>query len=247
MKIIYCAILFFGFSSAYAQTDTITTKNLKLNLSKVGSLKHSYAVFFTDSLGNRLSTADIWDREGNVSKNNDGSSSYTFKWKWFRSDTLLMEAGATCKYPSMEPSDYFFTRKKQKNVVKYSNNIANVAGKSRKTQRDTTYNVNVGLAAFAFPMDLELFAMLPFKKVGQQFIVPFYEPASPKADYYKCSVIGKDYLKLTDDTKVMCWIMKIDYGFKGAHAKFWITDSSREVIKMQEYFNGRYRYKVKLY
>lgn len=247
MKTFYGTILCFSFITGFSQVDTITTKNLKLNLSKAEASNHSYAVFFTDTSGNRLTTADIWDREVNVIKKPDGSKVYTFHWKWFAKDSLLMEANSVCDYPSLQPIEYTASRKKQKLTVKYSNNMATVEGKSRKTQRDTTYRVNVGMPAFAFPMDMELFGMLPFKKVGQQFIIPFYEPGSPRASYYKCSVIGKEFLSLTKDTNVMCWLMKIDYGMNGAYSTFWISESSREMLKMQGYFNGKYRYKIKLY
>src|SRR6267154_172041 len=158
MKTFLLVLLSFSICQLSAQVDTITTKNLKLNLSKVGALKHSYAVFFTDSLGNRTSTADIWDREVNVVKKSDGKSIYTFEWKWYNKDSLFMSASAICKYPSLDPLEYNTIRKKQKRIVRYENNVASVEGKSRKTQRDTTYQVNVGLNAFAFPMDLEIFA-----------------------------------------------------------------------------------------
>ncbi len=230
-----------------AQVDTITTQNLKLNISKATSLKHSYVVFFTDSIGNRTTSADIWDREVSITKDQKGSSLYNFSWKWYNKDSLVLNANGVCKFPSLEPQEYIsYNKKKQKRVVHYEKNQANVEGKSRKTQRDTTYKVNVDLPAFVFPMDMEILPLLPIKKVGQEFAIPFYEPGSPRAAYYKCVVLGKEELKMTEETKVKCWLLKLIYS-KDAYATFWITDSSREIIKMQNPFKGGYRYKVKLY
>ncbi len=246
MKKLFFVLVIFFVSQAQAQVDTITTKNLKLEFSKATSIKHSYAVYFTDSLGNRTFTADIWDREISIIKDKE-SPVYNFSWKWYSKDSLVLSAEGRCKFPSLEPEEYIsFNKKKQKRVVRYKKNAAMVEGKSRKTQRDTTYQVDLNLYAFAFPMDMEILPLLPFKTVGQKFVVPFYEPGALNAAYYTCEVIGKEDLKVTEETKIKCWLLKLVYT-KNAYAVFWITNSSREVIKMQNPFKGGYRYKVKLF
>jgi hypothetical protein len=42
---------------------------------------------------------------------------------------------------------------------------------------------------------------------------------------------------LNDDTKGNRWLLKRDYS-KTASAIFWLTENSKEVIKMKECFNG---------
>jgi hypothetical protein len=246
MKKVFFGLILLATGQAHAQVDTITTENLKLQWAKATSLKHSYAVFFTDSLGKRTFTADIWDREINIIKDK-GSSVYNFVWKWYSKDSLVLSAEGKCNFPSLAPQEYIsFNKKKQKRQVRYEKNVAKVEGKSRKTQRDTTYQVNLNLPAFAFPMDMEILPLLPFKKIGQKFVIPFYEPGAPTAAYYTCEVMGKEDLKLTEETKLKCWLLKLVYS-KNAYAIFWISESSREVIKMQNPFKGGYRYKVKLF
>jgi hypothetical protein len=246
MKKILFGLILCAANQVRAQVDTITTKNLKLESPKTNLLKHSYAVFFTDTLGNRTFTADIWDREVSIIKEN-GASIYNFTWKWYSKDSLVLKADGRCKFPSLEPQEYIFSnKKKQKRIVRYEENVAMIEGKSRKTQRDTIYKVSVNLPAFAFPMDMEILPMLPFKKVGQKFAIPFYEPGAPSSAYYLCEVTGKEELKLTEEAKVKCWLLKLVYS-KNAYAVFWISESSREVIKMKNPFKGGYRYKVKLF
>ncbi|RYF80082.1 MAG: hypothetical protein EON98_13860, partial [Chitinophagaceae bacterium] len=99
---------------------------------------------------------------------------------------------------------------------------------------------------FEFPMDLEIFPLLPFKKAGQVFAIAFYEPGTAQSNYYKLTVTGKEALPLVGAQTVNCWLLRIDYA-PGSYATFWITDKTREVVKMREYFRGRYRYKVRLY
>ncbi len=84
------------YTPASAQTpgtilDTITTKNQKLEVRKIVPVRHSYAVFFTDSVGKRTSSADIWDREIRRSKNAAGQEIVEFDWKWWRKDSLLLQ------------------------------------------------------------------------------------------------------------------------------------------------------------
>jgi hypothetical protein len=100
--------------------------------------------------------------------------------------------------------------------------------------------------AYEFPMDLEIFPLLPFRKTGQQFAIAFYEPGTAKSNYYKLTVTGKEDLALVGAQAASCWLLRIDYA-PGSYATFWISDKTREVLKMKEYFRGRYRYKVRLY
>jgi hypothetical protein len=66
------------------------------------------------------------------------------------------------------------------------------------------------------------------------------------ASYHRYEVIGKEDLQLNSDVKVKCWLLKIKYS-PTSHATFWLSEQSKEVLKMQEYFNGKYRFKVRQY
>lgn len=230
-----------------AQVDTINTSNLKLNIAAFKDSKASYAVYFEDSLGNRLSSAALWDRSIKITKDAKGKSTYRFEWKWFQKDSLLAHVVATGELPSLKPTTHFANYKKRgKFSYAFKDNVVTVPDSAKRTKRDSTFQVTMKPAAFEFPMDLETFPLLPFKRIGQQFAIAFYEPGSPKSDYYKLTVTGKEDLKLNNAASVSCWLLKIEYG-RGSTATFWISDKSREVLKMKEYFKGRYRYKVRLY
>ena len=100
----YLSVLLVLISSlAQAQVDTINTATLKLNLSAFKNSKRSYAVFFEDSTGKRLSSADIWDRTIRLSQTPSGQKIYEFDWKWFQKDSLLGHVTATGQLPSLTP------------------------------------------------------------------------------------------------------------------------------------------------
>jgi hypothetical protein len=230
-----------------AQVDTINTANHKLNTRIMKEGKSSYAVYFEDSLGNRISSADIWDRTIHFSTNAEGKSIYQFEWNWYKKDTLIAHVVAAGDRTTLEPLTHKaeYVRRPSLSFA-FANNMVSVPADAQRTAADSAFKVLLAPPAFEFPMDLEIFPLLPFKKTGQQFAIAFYEPGTKKSDYYKLTVTGKDNLLLPGGPKVPCWVLRIDYA-PGSYASFWITDQSREVVKMQEYYKGRYRYKVRLY
>ncbi|MBT1687276.1 hypothetical protein [Dawidia soli] len=234
--------------SSFAQIDTIDTRTQKLNLAALKEGKCTYAVYMEDSLGRRLGSAALWDRSLDIRPGADGRQRhYIFNWDWYQQDTLLMHATATGLLPSLTPLTHYASyRKRGKVSFRFQDNVVTIPDSARRTPRASTFRVKLDPPAFEFPMDLEIFPLLPFKRVGQKFAIAFYEPGTPKSDYYLLTVTGKEDLPLAHAGKVNCWLLRIDYG-RGAYATFWITDKSREVMKMKEYYRGRYRYKVRLY
>lgn len=230
--------------SIHSQTlDTVTTQNNKILVKNITPIKHSYAVFFTDSTGKRITSADIWDREIRRTKNSMGKDVVEFEWSWWRKDSLLLQTKGICAYPSLELLEY---SKAPTLSVKNENGTLSVKTQTR-AKTDTAFSTSFDGKAFTFPMDLEIFGLLPMKSVGQKFSVPFYEPGSPSHKYYTCTVVGKERLVLQENVGIECWMLQIDYGQFGAYATFWISQNSGEVLKMQEFFRGMYRYKIKLF
>lgn len=234
-------------NSKAAVMDTLNTQTSKLNVSALKEGKSSFAVFFEDSLGKRISSADIWDRTIRFSKQNDGKAIYTFEWAWYRNDSLRMQVTATGEMPSLTPLSYsLYAPQRGTRNYAFSNAIVTVPDSSKRTAKDSAFKVVLDPPAFTFPMDLEIFGLVPFKKVGEQFAIAFYEPGSLKSNYYTLTTTGKEVLQTVGGTAVSCWLLKIDYG-QDSYATFWIADKTREVVKMKEYSKGRYRYKVRLY
>ena len=231
---------------AQAQVDTINTTSLKLNMAAWRDTKTSYAVFFEDSTGKRLSSADLWDRSVRRVTTNE-QTRYEFVWDWYHRDSLMAHVTATGLWPSLAPLTHnaVYPKRGKRSFV-FNKNVVTIPDSARRTARDSSFRVTTRQAAFEFPMDLEIFPLLPFRKVGQQFAIAFYEPGSPSSAYYALRVTDRQKLALPGQATVDCWLLRIDYG-SGAYATFWISDKPREVVKMSEYFQGRYRYKVKLY
>jgi hypothetical protein len=248
MKHIAAILLLLFTTSSNAQVDTLHTQNNKMLISALKEGKATYAVYFEDSIGNRLSSADLWNRTVSITSNATGQKQYRFEWTVWRKDSLQASVVSTGLVPSLQPvshkADYV---RRGTFSFSFDNGIVTVPDEDRKNAKDSALKVVLDPPGFAFPMDLEILPLVPMKKAGQQFAIAFYEPGSPRSNYYLLTVTGKENLPLVGGLHVPCWLLRLDYG-RGTYATFWISEKTREVLKMQEYIRGgRYRYKVRLY
>jgi hypothetical protein len=246
IQFVICVLLVFNMSAQPA--DTINTNNLKLNTKFLKESKSTYAVYMTDTNNVRRGAAHLWDRRLSFSKDKNGDDFYNFEWSWYMKDTLISFVTATGNVRSMKPlthnADYF---KRGKKSFVFNNEIVTVPDEDKKNKKDSSFQVVLNAPAFEFPMDLELYALLPFKNIGQKFVMAFYEPGQLKSSYYDLVVAGIKDLQMPGGAMVKCWLLRVDYGMKGSSAVFWIGDRSREVLKVDEDFPGGKSYKVKLY
>lgn len=240
-------ILFFILSitafNATAQVDTINTITLKVNKDTFHESKTTYAVFWKDSIGNHIGGAEIWERS--IRKIN--TDAYQFDWKWHKKDTLYAHIVTTGELASMKPNMHYADYFKQGNFTfSFNNNTVSIPEFAQTKEQHKKFKVLLNPPAFVFSMDLEILPLLPFTKIGQTFALAFYEPGAAHSAYYKVTVINKEELALHGNKKINCWLLRIDYA-PNMFATFWISDKPREVIKMEEYYQGKYRYKKKLF
>lgn len=225
-----------------AQTDTISPTLGKLLTKNLSSSESTYAVYWEDEKGNVSGKIELWKRTLLVKE-----KEYFFDWKWYRSDTLYAHITNTGDKGTIAPwlhrADYF---KKGKFEVQFRKGVVTVPDSLQTTERLKLFRVILNPAAFAFPMDLEILPLLPFRKKGQKFAIAFYEPGGEKSAYYSASIIRKENLVIQAGNSIRCWVLRLEYA-PNAYADFWIADKKREVLKMKEFYEGRYRYKVKLY
>lgn len=240
-------LIFFAFhNNGVAQVDTIHAKNNKLQLKnlKVGTV--DYLVYFVDSATNKRTVGDLWQRKTQL-VNFKGQQAIAFTWNWVRHDTLSATVINICDLKTMAPI-YRNGNYRGRGVLAYdfkdqlmvpsdtvANNLAIKKG-----------NTALTIPVLSWELDLETYPLLPIKKVGQQFDISFFDPNEKAPTYHRYEVVGKEELQLNSDVKVNCWMLKVNYG-RGSHATFWLAEKSKEVVKMKEYFNGKYRFKVRQY
>jgi hypothetical protein len=100
---------------------------------------------------------------------------------------------------------------------------------------------------FNWHLDIETFEMLPLA-AGKTFAINFYDAGlePPKFVIYK--VNGSEVLRTLDNREVDCWKLETSGTNKGMSYSqvFWISKKEHELLKEQDEYDGRFRYKVKL-
>ncbi len=236
-----------GYSvNSHAQVDTINAQNNKLKTANLKEGKSNYLVYFTDSLNTKRTIGDIWERSTRF-ENLKGKAVVRFDWKWLKGDSLLAHIVNICDRKTLAPI-YHWADYKKRGILAYdyksdsmvpSDSIKNNAAKLKGA-------VKLDIPVISWEQDLETYSLLPIKKVGQKFDISFFDPNEKAPGYHRYEVVGQEELTLNRDTRVKCWLLKIDYK-QGSYALFWLTQKSLDVIKMKEYAQGNYRIKVKQY
>lgn len=229
-----------------AQVDTINAKNNKLLRQNLKEGTSNYLVYMTDSLLAKRSIGDIWKRTTKFTTFHQ-QPVIEFKWEWLHADTVLANIINICDGKTLAPI-YRYGNYKGRGIFAYDykdgfmlptdtvkNNMAIKKGK-----------VQLSIPIISWELDLETYALLPIKKVGQKFDISFFDPNEVKPSYHRYEVVGRENLVLNSEVKVKCWLLKINYT-PDSYATFWLTEKNKEVVKMQEYFKGKYRIKVKQY
>ena len=234
--------------TSYAQTDTINALNNRLLTDRIPEGTSRYLVYSVDSISGQTTGADLWERSittGTLTHLNQPV--ILFEWKWFRNESLYRHTKAISDKKTLAPiSEVVLFKNYAYMGYRFSNGflIADTSVTGNRLNR----NMKIPLThpVFNWELDLETFATLPIKAVGQKFAIAFMDPGSPTPAYYLYEVAGAEYLPMNKEANTKCWLLKVQYS-NGAYAIFWISTQSHEVLKMKEYFNGTYRYKVKLY
>jgi hypothetical protein len=214
-------------------------------ISDLKEQKTSYLVYFTDSVLKYQTTGDIWERTTHFSKRNDQDVA-EFDWQWFRHDSLLAHIFIICDKKTMAPIC---------SKAEYRNGIYAFDYRDGKmTGSDTVSNnkarslpaIPLTIPVISWELDMEMYSLLPVRRIGQVFEIAFFDPSEKQTTYHRYTITGKENLKLNNDTTVPCWTLKINYDEKN-YAVFWLTEKMKEVIKMKEYYNGSYRFKIRLF
>ena len=92
-------------------------------------------------------------------------------------------------------------------------------------------------------LDLEVFPLLPYKN-NVTFLINYYDPGSIDPKWVPYTVTGSARLAGWDGQSVDCWLL--EHSNPNNKEVFWISKKTREVLKLEQQFGTRYRYKIKL-
>jgi hypothetical protein len=227
-----------------AQIDTINIEKSDLITFNLKPGLNQYLVYFENPSKKRIGNSSIWNRQVNF-KSIGGRDIIEIEQYWYMSDTTFNRY----VYSISDKKTFapIFHKTKMRGAVEAFDFDGKKVVGSDSVANNTKKDLNVPLTVTTlnWELDLEIFSTFPIKKEGQRFIINFYHPGGKSEPrYYEYAIVGSEKIQIVNDLSIDCWKMKINYS-PDTWAIFWISKKSKEVLKMQEYFRGGYRYKIK--
>lgn len=253
MKTFFKLLLFFAISNAaFGQKgDTILIDRTNVNPSLLKPGVHQYLVYFRMGKDSSRTMYQMWTREISFITY-QGKKAINIRQVWEDNATVVHKVNSICSAADFSPlfhESWWKTRGSSE--FDFITRKASVNGKPL-TEADTARNLKSMYQAYQsaldqyvlnWHLDMEVFPILPYKK-GVTFLINFYDPGFPKPSLQAYTVVGSDVITGYEQQPVECWLLSHDS--KPGQELFWISKKTREVLKLEQSFNGRYRYKIKM-
>lgn len=244
------AVLSISFYSKAQKIDTVFIDANQVSTHVLKPGVNSYLVFFKDGKDSVRTRYQFWTRKIDFIRYNQTDAIQVIQ-RWEDSDTVIHTVNTICDKRTFESLYQESWSRRGKSIFDFVKKDAWVNGKPLKDLRDSISTAK--LAAFEkacdqftlnWHLDLEVFPLLPYKD-NRTFVINFYDPglAAPKHQTY--TVIGTDVLTGYDHQKIECWLLK--HGSLPRNQEiFWISKKTKEVLKLEQQYGGKFRYKIKL-
>lgn len=229
-----------------AQTDTIRAKDQKLLTSKLKPGLKQYLVYFQDSRQSQKLRFSLWTREVAKEKKN-GKEVFSVTQHWYSEDS------ATYRYiyslndaKTFAPLYHLEKVGVRTRAYNWYPDRMTGADTIPNNERDT-FRLDFDLPNFNWNLDIETYEMLPAVE-GKTFVFNFYDAGLAKPQFTEIKVIGSETITTLDNQQVACWKLFTEKDFGKVHftQTFWVSKEGHELLKEEDTFDGKYRYKIKL-
>ena len=253
-KLLFLFFLLIGTSaSTFSQNaDTVIIKPSDVNTGVLKPGVHRYLVYFKNGKDSSRVNYQFWTREIAL-LDYQGKKAISVKQEWEDNKSVVHTVYSVSDKKSFKPL-YHETWWKSRGSATFSFTDAKATFMDKPlTEADTARRAKAMYGAFKdalgqeyflnWHLDLEVFPVLPYKD-HTTFMINFYDPGSSAPQRVAYTVNGSSTLEGYNDQKVDCWLLT--HSTPGNKEIFWISKKTREVLKLEQEFNGRYRYKIKL-
>ena len=232
------------------KNDTITIDASKVNTSVLKAGVHRYLVYFKNGKDSSRIKYQVWTRAINFITYKD-KQAISVTQEWEDNDTVIHKVYAVCDRKSFAPLYHESWTRRGKATFDFLTKQAYVrdtlltdadTARSKKTMYDA-FKVALNQYTLNWHLDLEVFPILPYK-LNTTFLINFYDPGFSAPKYQAYTVTGSGTLTGYDAQQIDCWLLS----HEGTNNKevFWVSKKTNEVLKLEQEFGGRYRYKIKL-
>ncbi len=234
--------------------DTVFISQDKVNTKVLKPGVHRYLVYFKAGKDSSRSKYQFWTRTIDL-VSYQGRDAISVKQEWEDNDTIIHKVYSVCDRKTFQPlyheswwrsrggsiSSFDFIEKKasfQRTPLTDADTAAarrNMYGAFKKSLDQYVLN---------WHLDLEVFPILPYKQ-GTTFMINFYDPGFSAPKHQPYTVAGSGTLTGYDNQQIDCWLLTHSSA-PGYNETFWISKKTREVLKLEQEFNGKWRYKIKM-
>jgi hypothetical protein len=249
--IIFSAVMLFSLLAKAQGRDTITIDAKKVRTANLQTGTNRYLVYFRNEGDSNRTNFQFWTRKIDYA-DYEGRKAISVTQVWEDSDTVIHKVYTVCDdktFQTLFQESWwrkFGTLRFDFLKGTASFNDAPVSQTDTAAARKKMFNAFQQAQSgyvLNWHLDLEVFSILPLK-ANTTYRIRFYDPgfAAPQDQFY--TVSGSSKLSGYNKENIDCWLLT--YESANNHEVFWISKKTHEVLKLEQKFGNRYRYKIKL-
>lgn len=244
-RILFLLSFYFLQSGLFAQhEDTMFVKAADLRINQLQTGTYSYLVYNKQDA--HSAALHLTLVKMNIQKN---SETVMVTQQWESADTVIHSAYTVLdsrtlatrihntwwKRLGYEMRFNFITK-----TVEFSGAIPD---SSQQKIRDD-FNRSIAVYSLNWHSDLVIFSLLPYA-LHRTFLINYFDPGFGPSQKVAYTVETQDELKDNAGNRVDCWVL-VHKPRENAYQKFWVSKKTNEILKEEDFFGGRLRYKLKL-
>ena len=246
-------IIFFVCSTGYSQKqDTLLINPSNVNTKALMPGIHRYLIYFKMGKDSGRTNYQLWSRNIDyISIKGVNAISVTQEWEdndtvFHKAHSILNKKDFSTIYHKSwwKATGAWVTYDFEKKEILLSGNSLREKKDSISVKRVAAFDASTLQYCLNWHLDLEVFSLLPYKE-GITFKINFYDPGSEAPRYTYYTVSGSDSLAIYNNQKIDCWLLthgSLPENFE----TFWISKKTKEVLKLEQEYSGKFRYKIKL-
>jgi hypothetical protein len=230
----------------FAQADTVYPGSRHLNTGRLKPGLKQYLVFHQWPQHNKMLLFQYWVRDISIEKK-DGVEVFAIREHWYTADSneyrTFLSLGSVKDFTPL-----YHAAAGNGKMAAY--NWSNTGIKGADTVNGNTkkdFHLAFDHPNFNWHLDIETFEMLPLA-IGKIFVINFYDAGLAPPAFVTYKVTGSETLRTLDNRQVACWKLATSgsHNDKSYTQIFWISKKEHELLKEEDAFDGRFRYKIKL-
>lgn len=243
------AVILLSASASAQDTLKITADLVNTDVLKKGTSR--YLVYFKMGKDSSRTNYQLWSRSIDYI-DYQGKKAIAITQEWEDNSKVIHKVYSVCDEKTFAPffqqsewvgrTNTTFDFLNRKGYIKDTLLTAGDTARAKK-QPYLAFQQALDQYVLNWHLDLETFPILPYKD-GRTFMINFYDPGFTAPEFQAYTVTGSGKISGYDNQEIDCWLLT--HTSPNNKEVFWISKKTKEVLKLEQQFGERYRYKIKL-